>query len=81
MIYIKNSQPIEEIGIYRILINESYFIYLFKKLIITLYVDNIQYFGELLEDIINFKKSLEESFKITYPSKLTLYLEINVYYN
>jgi hypothetical protein len=49
--------------------------------VIILYVDNIQYFGESLNNIFDIEYQLEQIFKITNTEDVTFYLGINIHYN
>jgi hypothetical protein len=61
--------------------DESCFIYSNKKLIIILYVDDIQYFGESLNNIFDIERQLEQIFKITNTGDIIFYLGMNIYYD
>jgi hypothetical protein len=49
--------------------------------VIILYIDNIQYFGESLNNILDIERQLEQIFKITNIEDITFYLGMNIYYN
>jgi hypothetical protein len=49
--------------------------------VIILYVDNIQYFGESFNDILDIERQLEQIFKMTNTGDIIFYLGINIHYN
>jgi hypothetical protein len=61
--------------------DEFYFIYLNKKFVVILYVDDIQYFGESFNDIFDIERQLEQIFKITNIRDIIFYLGMNIYYD
>jgi hypothetical protein len=52
-----------------------------KKLIVTLYMDNIHYIGELLNEIKELEELLTKIFKISNLGDSKIYLKININYN
>jgi hypothetical protein len=48
---------------------------------IILYVDNIQYFGESLNNIFDIEYQLEQIFKMTNTGDIIFYLGMNIYYD
>jgi hypothetical protein len=61
--------------------NDSIFYHQSKKLIITLYIDNIHYIEKLLKEIKKLKKSLAKIFKISNFGDSKMYLKIDINYN
>jgi hypothetical protein len=49
--------------------------------VVILYVDDIQYFGESLNNIFDIERQLEQIFKITNTGNVIFYLGMNIYYN
>jgi hypothetical protein len=61
--------------------NNSIFYHQSKKLIIILYIDDIHYIGELLNEIKKLEKSLIKIFKISNLGDSKMYLGIDIDYN
>jgi hypothetical protein len=61
--------------------DNSIFYYQLKKLIITFYIDDIHYMGELLNEIKKLEELLVKIFKISNLGGLKIYLEIDINYN
>jgi hypothetical protein len=61
--------------------DNSIFYHQSKKLIITLYIDNIYYIEESLNEIKELEKSLAKIFKISNFGDSKMYLEIDINYN
>jgi hypothetical protein len=61
--------------------NDSIFYHQLKKLIITFYVDDIHYMGELLDEIKELKELLIKIFKMSNFGDSKMYLEIDINYN
>jgi hypothetical protein len=61
--------------------NDSIFYHQLKKLIITLYIDDIHYIEDLLNEIKKSEKSLIEISKISNLGDSKIYLRININYN
>jgi hypothetical protein len=61
--------------------NDSIFYHQSKKLIIILYIDDIHYIGELLDEIKELKELLAKIFKIFNFGDLKMYLGIDIDYN
>jgi hypothetical protein len=61
--------------------NDSIFYHQLKKLIIILYVDDIHYIEELLDEIKKLEELLIKIFKISNLSDSKMYLEIDINYN
>jgi hypothetical protein len=61
--------------------NDSIFYHQLKKLIIILYIDNIHYIGELLDEIKKLKELLAKIFKISNFGDSKMYFRIDINYN
>jgi hypothetical protein len=61
--------------------NNSIFYHQSKKLIIILYIDDIHYIGELLNEIKKLEKSLTKIFKMSNLGDSKIYLRIDINYN
>jgi hypothetical protein len=61
--------------------NNSIFYYQLKKLIIILYIDDIHYIEELLNEIKELEELLVKIFKISNFGDSKIYLEIDIDYN
>jgi hypothetical protein len=61
--------------------DDCIFYYQLKKLIITFYIDNIHYIGELLDEIKELEELLTKIFKISNLGDSKMYLGINIDYN
>jgi hypothetical protein len=61
--------------------NNSIFYYQLKKLIIILYIDDIYYMRELLNEIKKLKELLAKIFKMSNFGDLKMYLRIDINYN
>jgi hypothetical protein len=79
--YKRIRQRLEELDYIVFPNNNSIFYHQLKKLIITLYIDNIHYMGELLDEIKELKKLLAKIFKISNFSDSKIYFGINIDYN
>jgi hypothetical protein len=61
--------------------DDSIFYHQSKKLIITLYIDDIHYMGELLDEIKELEELLAKIFKMSNFSDSKVYLGIDIDYN
>jgi hypothetical protein len=61
--------------------NNFIFYHQSKKLIIILYIDDIHYIGELLDEIKKLEELLAKTFKISNFGDLKVYLGIDINYN
>jgi hypothetical protein len=61
--------------------DDSIFYHQLKKLIIILYIDNIYYIEELLDEIKKLKELLIKIFKISNLGDLKMYFGIDIDYN
>jgi hypothetical protein len=61
--------------------NNSIFYHQLKKLIIILYIDDIYYIGELLDEIKELEELLAKIFKISNFGDSKTYLGIDINYN
>jgi hypothetical protein len=49
--------------------------------VIILYVDNIQYFGESFNNILDIERQSKQIFKITNIRDIIFYFEMNIHYD
>jgi hypothetical protein len=49
--------------------------------VVILYIDDIQYFGESFNNILDIERQLKQIFKIINTGDVTFYLGMNIYYN
>src|SRR5216117_1988686 len=61
--------------------DESCFIHPNQKLVVTLYIDDVQYFGESLDEILDIERKLKKTFKMTNTGTTNFYLRMNIHYN
>jgi hypothetical protein len=78
---LKARQRLEQLGFLSFPDDESCFIHGTKQLIITLYVNDIQYFGQSLDEILDIEKQMAETFNMTNQGEINYYLDIKIEYN
>jgi hypothetical protein len=72
---------LEELNYIVFLNNDSIFYHQLKKLIITLYINDIYYIGKSLNEIKELEELLTKIFKMSNFGDLKVYLGINIDYN
>ena len=48
---------------------------------VTLYIDDVQYFDESLDEILDIERKLKETFKMTNTGITNFYLGMNIHYD
>jgi hypothetical protein len=79
--YKRFRQWLEELDYIMFFNNDSIFYHQLKKLIVTFYIDDIYYMGELLDEIKELKELLVKIFKISNLGDSKIYLRIDINYN
>jgi hypothetical protein len=79
--YIKARNRLKELGFTAFPDDESCFIHQHMQLVISLYVDDIQYMSAILDEILKVKSQLADIFHITNSGNTNYYLGMDIHYN